>query len=66
MKIESFDQTIAELFAMGYFKIPRFQRPYSWERLEVYLKKQTDWTAAEIRKRSDHLAKLSFDKVWKI
>jgi uncharacterized protein with ParB-like and HNH nuclease domain len=35
MKIESFDQTIAELLAMGYFKIPRFQRPYSWERIET-------------------------------
>jgi uncharacterized protein with ParB-like and HNH nuclease domain len=35
MKIESFDQTISELLAMGYFKIPRFQRPYSWERVEI-------------------------------
>jgi len=31
-----------------------------------YLSKQTDWGATQIRKRSDHLAKLAFEKVWKI
>jgi len=35
MKIESYDRTIEQLLTMGYFKIPRFQRPYSWERAEV-------------------------------
>ncbi len=35
MKIESSDRTIEQLLAMGYFRIPRFQRPYSWERAEV-------------------------------
>lgn len=35
MKIESLDQQISEFLALGYFKIPRFQRPYSWERPEV-------------------------------
>jgi uncharacterized protein with ParB-like and HNH nuclease domain len=34
-KIESIDRSIEQLLAMGYFKIPRFQRPYSWERIEV-------------------------------
>lgn len=31
MKIESSDQTIRGLLTSGYYKIPRFQRPYSWE-----------------------------------
>ncbi len=31
-----------------------------------YLSEQTNWGATQIRKRSDHLAKLAFDKVWKI
>jgi uncharacterized protein with ParB-like and HNH nuclease domain len=35
MKIESYDSTLDQLLTMGYFKIPRFQRPYSWERAEV-------------------------------
>ncbi len=33
---------------------------------DEYLSKQINWGAAEIRKRSDHLAKLAFDKIWKI
>ena len=32
MKIESSDQDIRTLLSSGYYKIPRFQRPYSWER----------------------------------
>lgn len=35
MKIESNDRTVDELLRMGYLRIPRFQRPYSWERNEV-------------------------------
>ena len=35
MKIESIDRTIEQLLTMGYFKIPRFQRPYSWEQPEL-------------------------------
>jgi len=30
MKIESTDQEIRNLLSSGYFRIPRFQRPYSW------------------------------------
>jgi len=29
VKIEANDKTIQDIFSMGYFKIPRFQRPYS-------------------------------------
>jgi uncharacterized protein with ParB-like and HNH nuclease domain len=35
MKIESQDRTVEKLLNSGYFKVPRFQRPYSWERAEV-------------------------------
>lgn len=35
MKIESQDRTVEELLNAAYFKVPRFQRPYSWERAEV-------------------------------
>ena len=35
MKIESQDRTVEELLNSAYFKVPRFQRPYSWERQEV-------------------------------
>lgn len=31
MKIESTDQDIRTMLSSGYYKIPRFQRPYSWE-----------------------------------
>jgi hypothetical protein len=35
MKIEANDRDISDVFKLGYFKIPRFQRPYSWEKDEV-------------------------------
>jgi len=35
MKIESQDRTIEQLLNTAYFEVPRFQRPYSWERAEV-------------------------------
>jgi uncharacterized protein with ParB-like and HNH nuclease domain len=31
MKIDSSDKDIQSLLSMGFFKIPRFQRPYSWD-----------------------------------
>lgn len=31
MKIESHDQSIKDLLGSGYYVIPRFQRPYSWD-----------------------------------
>ena len=30
MKIESHDQEVRNLLSSGYYRIPRFQRPYSW------------------------------------
>ncbi|MBC6429783.1 DUF262 domain-containing protein [Nostoc sp. HG1] len=35
MKIEANDKEVQDIFALGYFKIPRFQRPYSWTDEEV-------------------------------
>lgn len=35
MKIESLDQDIRTLLSSGYYKIPRFQRPYSWSRENI-------------------------------
>ncbi len=32
MKIESLDQDVRTLLSSGYYRIPRFQRPYSWTR----------------------------------
>jgi hypothetical protein len=35
MKIESTDQDIRNLLSSGYYRIPRFQRPYSWLREHI-------------------------------
>ncbi len=35
MKIESADQDIRTLLSSAYYKIPRFQRAYSWDRENV-------------------------------
>ncbi|TAJ93692.1 MAG: DUF262 domain-containing protein [Gammaproteobacteria bacterium] len=35
MKIESTDQEIRTLLSSGYYRIPRFQRPYSWTRENI-------------------------------
>jgi len=35
MKIEAQDKTVQNIFSVGYYKIPRFQRPYSWGEDEV-------------------------------
>jgi uncharacterized protein with ParB-like and HNH nuclease domain len=35
LKIDANDKEIRDIFSLGYFKIPRFQRPYSWDHDEV-------------------------------
>lgn len=35
MKIEADDKEVQDIFSLGIFKIPRFQRPYSWGKTEV-------------------------------
>lgn len=38
MKIESLDRSVEQVLSTGYYRIPRFQRPYSWtlENLEEF------------------------------
>lgn len=50
MKIESNDRTVDELLRMGYLKIPRFQRSYSWEKNEV----EDFWTDTIVDSESDY------------
>lgn len=47
MKIESSDKDINGLLSAGYFKIPRFQRPYSWDKENI----SDFWT--DVVKRED-------------
>jgi uncharacterized protein with ParB-like and HNH nuclease domain len=35
MKIESTDEDIRNILSSGYYRIPRFQRPYSWTRENI-------------------------------
>src|SRR5690554_3428455 len=35
MNISSIDKTIRNILKSSYYKIPRFQRPYSWEREHI-------------------------------
>ncbi len=35
MKIESTDQDLRTMLSSGYYKVPRFQRPYSWDRENI-------------------------------
>lgn len=36
MRISTIDKTVAEIFRSGYYKIPRFQRPYSWDNENIW------------------------------
>jgi uncharacterized protein with ParB-like and HNH nuclease domain len=35
VKILSLDKTIQEVLSLGYYRIPRFQRPFSWEKDQI-------------------------------
>ncbi|HEY5638141.1 MAG TPA: DUF262 domain-containing protein [Burkholderiales bacterium] len=35
MKISSTDRTMHQVLGHGFFTVPRFQRPYSWDRTNV-------------------------------
>ena len=37
MKIESSDKSIDEILNLGYYKIPRFQRSFSWEKDQLMI-----------------------------
>ena len=36
LKITSLDKETRKIFESGYYNIPRFQRPYSWEKEQIY------------------------------
>ncbi|WP_153797005.1 DUF262 domain-containing protein [Foetidibacter luteolus] len=64
MKITSLDKEIRKIFETGYYHIPRFQRPYSWEKEQVsefwhdtVLESETDYFIGSIvvYKKSDEL-----------
>ena len=50
MKIESLDRTVQQVLSTGYYRIPRFQRPYSWteENLEEF------WTDTIVESGADY------------
>ena len=50
MKIESLDRSVQQFLSTGYYRIPRFQRPYSWgpEQLEEF------WTDTIIEATGDY------------
>jgi len=50
MKIESNDRTVDQLLRTGYFRIPRFQRGYSWETNEV----EDFWNDTVVDSSSDY------------
>ena len=50
MKIESNDKNVGQLLGMGYFKIPRFQRAYSWEKAET----EDFWNATVVESEADY------------
>jgi uncharacterized protein with ParB-like and HNH nuclease domain len=50
MKIESTDQDIRNLLSSGYYRIPRFQRPYSWTTENI----QDFWDDIVINRPSDY------------
>jgi uncharacterized protein with ParB-like and HNH nuclease domain len=35
MKIRSIDKDIRDILESGFYRIPRFQRPYSWDRENI-------------------------------
>jgi uncharacterized protein with ParB-like and HNH nuclease domain len=35
VKIDSFDSSVSDVLRAAYYRIPRFQRPYSWDRSNV-------------------------------
>lgn len=50
MKIESLDRSVQQFLSTGYYRIPRFQRPYSWgaEQLEEF------WTDTIVESTSEY------------
>lgn len=52
MKIESHDQSIKDLLGSGYYVIPRFQRPYSWDSENI----SDFWNDVVVNTSNDYLS----------
>src|ERR1035437_7340293 len=50
MKIRSIDKNIADILNSGFYQIPRFQRPYSWERENI----EDFWTDVFVNSGPDY------------
>jgi uncharacterized protein with ParB-like and HNH nuclease domain len=50
MKITCLDKQVGQLLGEAFYKIPRFQRPYSWDRTNV----EEFWTDAVVDNESDY------------
>ena len=50
MKIRSIDRSINEILKSGFYRIPRFQRPYSWERENI----EEFWTDVFVNSGADY------------
>lgn len=50
MKIDSNDRSIKQVFQAGYYRVPRFQRPYSWTRANV----EDFWTDTIVESDADY------------
>ncbi|HVM01109.1 MAG TPA: DUF262 domain-containing protein [Acidimicrobiales bacterium] len=50
MKIDSNDRTVKQVFQAGYYRVPRFQRPYSWTLANV----EDFWTDTIVESAADY------------
>ncbi len=50
MKIRSIDKDIKDIFESGFYRIPRFQRPYSWDRDNI----EDFWTDVVVNADADY------------
>jgi uncharacterized protein with ParB-like and HNH nuclease domain len=50
MKINCLDKQVGQLLGEAYYKIPRFQRPYSWDHANI----EEFWNDAVVESESDY------------
>jgi uncharacterized protein with ParB-like and HNH nuclease domain len=50
MKINCFDKQVGQFLSEGYYKIPRFQRPYSWDHVNV----EEFWNDTVVESEADY------------
>jgi hypothetical protein len=52
MKITCLDKQVGKLLAESFYRIPRFQRPYSWDRTNI----EEFWNDAVVEEGQRHVA----------